>query len=217
MRKEIIGLLTLAMLSVASGLLAQDLPMKVKGGHQLGETAEQFFAEGHEKEMASACAAGDFKIVNRSDKRLAKRYGAELAEARQKAMDGKRVGYETKGDLSEIRTDTFTFDGSHLVGVKLLYSAPSAEFNYSGQSFQAIFAGVKQAYGPPTSESTTTIQDAYGASYLAHRELWVAPHAAILITEQPGPGGSTTLVAFTREEYDRTIAAGAPKPANPLE
>ena len=217
MRKKIIGLLTLAMFSVASGVLAQDLPMKVKGGHQLGETAEQFFAEGHEKEMLSACAAGDFKTVNRSDKRLAKGYCAELAEAHQQAMSGKRVGYQTSGDASEMRTDTFTFDGSHLVKVELLYSAPSAEFNYSGQSFEEIFAGVKQAYGPPTSEATTTIHDVYGVPYLAHRELWVAPHAAILITEQPGPGGSTTLVAFTRAEYDRTIAAGAPKPANPLE
>ena len=35
--------------------------------------------------------------------------------------------------------------------------------------------------------------------------------------EQPGRGGSTTVIAFTRAEYDRTIAAGAPKTANPLQ
>jgi len=61
------------------------------------------------------------------------------------------------------------------------------------------------------------VQDVYGVHYLAHREFWVMPHAAILITEQPGQGGSTTLVASTRAEYDRTMAAGAPKAANPLE
>lgn len=217
MRKKTIGLLTLAVLSLAGGLLAQQQPMKVKGGHQLGETSEQFFAEAHEKEMLSACAAGDFKSVNGSDKRAAKKYCTELAETRRQAVSGKRVGYQSGDDLSEMRTDTFTFDGGHLVKVELLYSVPSAEFNYRGQGFEEIFAGVKQAYGPPTSESTKPAQDAYGVRYVAHRELWIAPQAVILITEKPGPGGSTTLVAFTRAEYDRTMAGGAPKPANPLE
>jgi hypothetical protein len=45
----------------------------------------------------------------------------------------------------------------------------------------------------------------------------MAPQTAILITEQPGPGGSTTLVAFARAEYDHAVAAGEPKPINPLE
>ena len=216
MTKELIGLLTLAVLALASGVPAQEQPMNVKGGHPLGETAEQFFAEGHEKEVLSACA-GDFKSVNRSIKRQAKKYCDEVAAARQLAMGGKREEYQSGGDLSERRKDTFTFDGGHLVKVELLYSIPSAEFNYRGHSFEEIFAGVKQAYGPPTSESTQPTQDAYGVPYLAHRELWVAPHTAILISEQPGPGGLTTLVAFTRAEYDRTMAAGAPKPANPLE
>jgi hypothetical protein len=213
MRKEIIGPFTLAVLALASGVPAQEQPMKVKGGHQLGETAEQFFAEGHEKEVLSACAAGDFKSVNRSTKRQAKKYCGELADTRQLATSGKRGEYQSGGDLSEMRKDTFTFDAGHLVKVELLYSVPSAEFNYRGHSFEEIFAGIKQAYGPPTSESTKPTQDAYGVQYLAHRELWIAPHAAILITE----GGSTTLVAFTRAEYDRTMASGAPKPANPLE
>src|ERR1019366_9536304 len=167
MRIEIIGLLTLAVLSLDSGVLAQELPMKVKGGHQLGETAQQFFAEGHEKEMLSACAAGNFKELNKSGKRQAKQYCGELADARQQAMGGKRSEYKG-GDPSEVREDTFTFDGDHLVKVELLYSAPSVEFNYVGQGFEEIFAGVKQAYGPPTSESTKPIQDVYGVQYLAH-------------------------------------------------
>jgi hypothetical protein len=216
MGKEIIGLLTVAMLSVVSGVLAQELPMKVKGGHQLGETAEQFFAEGREQEVLSACATGNLKILNKSDRRQAKEYCGEVADARQQAMSGKRSEYKS-GDVSDMRTDTFTFDGGHLVRVELVFSNPSAEFNYRGHSFEDIFAGIKQAYGPPTTESTEPGQDVYGAPYLAHRELWVAPHAAVLITEQPGRDGSTTLTAFTRAEYDRTMAAGKPKPANPLE
>jgi hypothetical protein len=217
MRKEIIGLFTLAVLALATGVPAQDQPMKMKGGHQLGETAEQFFAEGQEKEALGACATGDFKGLDKTIRRQVKKDCDKLAETRQLTMDGKREDYQSGGDPSEMRKDTFTFDGGHLVKVELLYSIPSAEFNYRGLSFEKIFAGVKQAYGPPTSESTTPVQDTYGVPYPAHRELWVAPHAAILITEKPGPGGSTTLVAFTRAEYDRTMAAGPPKPANPLE
>ena len=213
MRKEMIGLLIVAMLSLSSDVLAQELPMRVKGGHQLGETAEQFFAEGHEKDVLSACATGDFKSVNSSGKRQAKKYCSELADTRQLAISGKRREYHSDGDPSEMRTDTFTFDGGHLVKVELLYSVPSAESNYSGHSFEEIFVGVKQAYGPPTSESTELKPDVFGMQLLAHRELWVAPHAAILITEQPWQR-TTTLVACTRAEYDRTMEA---KPANPLE
>src|SRR5271167_2022210 len=144
-----------------SGLFAQEQMMKVKGGHQLGETAEQFFAEGYEKDLLSACAAGDFKRVNKSSKRQLKKYCGELADARQQAMSGKRYDYEGGGDLSEMRMDTFTFDGDHLVKVELLFSAPGAEVNYRGQSFEEIFAGLKQAYGPPTSESTEPTKSAY--------------------------------------------------------
>jgi cation transport regulator ChaB len=216
MRKEVVGLLTLGVLWSAGGVLAQELPMKVKGGHQLGETAEQFFAEGHEKEVLSACAAGDFKFLKKSDKRQAKKYCGEVTDARQQAMSAERSEYKT-GDDSDKRADTFTFDGGRLAKVELLFSAPSAEFNYRGHTFADIFAGTKQAYGPPTTESTSPMQDVYGVPYLAHRELWVAAHAAIIITEKPGRDGSTTLVALTRAEYDRTIAAGPPKVANPLE
>ena len=215
MKKEIIALLTLAVLLLAMDAPAQEQPIKVKGGHQLGEPAVQFFAEGPEKEALSACAAGDFKGANRSTKRLLKNHCHELTDTRQLAMGGKRVEYSSGGDPSELRTDTFTFDGGHLVKVELLYSFPSAEFNYLGLSFEQIFAGVKQAYGLPTSENSQPMQDSYGVPHVAHRELWVASQAAILIIEQPGEGGSTTLIASTRSEYDRTVAAG--KPANPLE
>jgi len=215
MRKAI-GISTLAVFSLATRLFAQDLPVKVKGGHELGETSEQFFAEGREKTVLSACTAGNFKIMNKSDRAEAKRYCGEVSNARQQAMSGKRSEYKS-GEVSELRTDTFTFDGGHLVKVELLYAAPSAESNYAGQTFEQILAGAKQTFGPPTSESTKPVQDVYGASYVAHHELWVAPHAAILILEQPGPGGSTTVDAFTREEYDRTMVGDAPKPVNPLE
>jgi hypothetical protein len=216
MMSGIPGLLTFIVFSVANGALAQEQIRKVNNGHQLGETAEQFFTEGYEKQVLSACAAGDFKGVNRSNKRELKKYCGEMAETRQQAMSGKRFEYKG-GNLSEMRVDTFTFDGGHLIKVELTFSAPSAEANYRGQSFEEIFAALRQTYGPPTSERTEPTKDAYGVEYLAHRELWEAPNTAMILIELPGSGGSTTLVAFTRAEYDRTMAGGAPQPTNPLQ
>jgi hypothetical protein len=216
MRDQIAGRLAITLLLVAGSALAQEPPMKVKGGHQLGETGDQFFAEGREKEVLNACATGDLKILTKPEKREARKYCAEVGDARKEAISGKRSEYKS-GDVSDMRTDVFTFDGGHLVKVELLYPAPSAEVNYRGHSFEDIFAGIKQTYGLPTSESTSPVQDVYGVPYLAHRELWIATQGVILITELPGRGGSTTLSAFTRGEYDRTTAAGPAKPANPLE
>jgi hypothetical protein len=215
-RAVLLVFLAWVLLVLTRGALAQDQLMKVKGGHQLGETAAQFFAEGYEKQMLGACATGDFKSVNKSSRRELKKYCADLDDARQQAVSGKRYDYKGDGDLTEMRTDTFTFNGGRLVKVELIYSAPNAEVNYRGQKFDNIFAGVKQAYGPTTSETTEPAKNAYGVEYVAHRELWLLPGNAILITERPGPDGSTTLEAFTRAEYDRTRAA-AGKPANPLE
>jgi len=217
MIRKIIGLLALADLFLACGAFAQTLPMKVKGGHVLGETAEQFFGEGREKDLFSACAEKDYKSVTEGDKRLAKKYCSELADARQQATGGKRCAYQTAGDPSELRTDTFTFADGHLVNVQLIYAAPSAESNNRGQAFTQIFETIRQAYGPPKTENTSPVRDAYGIQYVAHREFWVSPDAAILIAETPGPGGSTTVIAYTRAEYDRMQAAGASKAANPLE
>lgn len=215
MWKELIGLIFLAVFAIR--VPGQVQPMKVKGGHQLGETAEQFFAEGQEKEALSACATGRFKNLDKLIRPQVKKDCDELDGTRQRAMNNKREEYQGVGDPSEMRKDTFTFDGGHLVKVELLYASPSAEFNYRGQSFKEILAGVTEPNGPPTGESTKPTQDAYGVPYVAHRELWLTPQTAILISEQPGPGGSTNLVVFTRAEYDRSMAAGAPKSANPLE
>ncbi len=215
--REITGLLALAVLLTPGATPGQTLPMKVKGGHVLGETAEQFFGEGREKDLLSACAAKDYKSVTEVDKRLAKKYCSELADARQQATNGKRCAYQTAGDPTELRTDTFTFADGHLVNVQLIYAAPSAESNNRGQAFDQIFETIRQAYGAPKTENTSPVRDAYGIQYVAHREIWESADAAILINEAPGPGGSTTVIAYTRAEYDRMKAAGASKAANPLE
>jgi hypothetical protein len=222
MLKEIIPVVQLAaLLAIASGFSAGPLPaqesmLKVKGGHELGETAQQFFSEGFEKQALAACTSGDYRGIDKGNKREMKKYCSSLADGRQEALRGKRFDYTGGGDLTEYRTDTFTFDGGHLVKVELVYSAPSAETNYHGQSFEQLFAGMKSAYGPPTNETTKVVRNTYGVEYTAHHELWLSPQAALIVNEQPGENGSTTIDAFTRAEYDRSMAAGAPKPDNPL-
>jgi hypothetical protein len=196
---------------------AQDQMLNVKGGHRLGETAVQFFDEGFEKQALGACATGDYKGIDKANRRELKKYCAELAQARQQATSGIRYEYKGGGDLTEFRTDTFTFDAAHLVRVEFVFATPNAEGNYRGESFDQIFAGLKQAYGPPAREGTETVRNIYGVSYVAHRELWLTPEAAILITEQPGESGSTTLAAFSRAEYDRTMTGLLPKSSNPLQ
>jgi hypothetical protein len=51
MRRQMIPLISLAAVSLAGTVLAQEQMMKVKGGHELGEAAEQFFADGREKDV----------------------------------------------------------------------------------------------------------------------------------------------------------------------
>lgn len=220
MRREALGLIVLFLLAGAGGAAGQDRAvdeaLRVKGGHVLGETAEQFFSEGFEKDALSACKAGDYKSLALPSKRKLKGYCRDLADDRDEALSGKRSEYKGGGDTSELREDTYTFDGGRLVKMELVFTAPSAEMNYRGQSFQKLFEATRQSYGPPTSETTAPVQDTYGARYVAHREVWRMPQGAILITEKPGPGGSTMLAAFTRAEYDRVEAAAA-KGTNPLQ
>ncbi len=224
MRRRWIGPIMLAVVLAFAGLVgangtgrAQDLPMKVKGGHELGETAEQFFSEGHEKDLFRECASGDFKALNKQTKRLAKAYCAELTDTREKATSGKRTEYKISGETAELRKETFTFDGGHLVRVAVAYVTPNPESNNKGRSFEEIFDGVKETYGPPTSEGTQTIQSAYSLQQILHRAAWIAPHVAVLVVEQPSPEASIVVTACTRAEFDRMGAEGKPKIGNPIE
>src|ERR1700684_1392100 len=105
MKRELVGLFLIA--GLAGGARAQDLPMKVKGGHELGETAEQFFGEGSEKAALDACAAGNFKSLKKATKRLAKEYCAELTATRDKATSGKHTEYKAAGGPAGVWPHTF--------------------------------------------------------------------------------------------------------------
>ena len=193
------------------------------GGHLLGQTAEQFFSEGSVGDMLRACQGRDWKSVSQLSKNLghvsktnAKDYCAKEMLAKQQATSGRRVEYEGRGDEETMRADTFTFDGGHLVKIDMVYVAPSANIEgYRPKSFGELFAGLREAYGPPSKSYTEPVLNAYGVKYDAHRAVWMGNQDVISIIEQPGEEGRTEIIAETLAEYNR--AAQAPKTANPLQ
>ncbi len=192
------------------------------GGHLLGQTAEQFFSEGSVRDMLRACQGRDWKSVSQLSKNVghasktdAKNYCANEKLAKQQATSGTRLEYNGRGDEATMRTDTFTFDGGHLVKIDMVYIAPIANAEgYHPKSFGELFAGLREAYGPPSKSYSESMLNAYGVKYDAHRALWMGNQDVISIIEQPGEEGRTEIIAETLAEYNR--AAQAPKTANPL-
>jgi hypothetical protein len=209
-------------LVLGNAISAQEQPRQVKGdGHLLGETAEQFFAEGHVGDVLRACQAGDWKSVARlfnvdhSSKINAKDICVALVAAKQQAVSGARLEYKGLGDKDARRTDTFTFDDRHLVKIDMVYEAAIADIEgFHPKSFDELFAGLQEAYGAPTKTYTEPLQNAYGVRYEAHRALWMGEDNVISIIERPGGNGWTEIIAATLAEYHR--AAKAPKTENPL-
>jgi len=98
----------------------------------------------------------------------------------------------------------------------MVYVAPSATIEgYRPKSFGELFAGLREAYGPPSKSYSEPVLSAYGVKYDAHRAMWMGNQDVISIMEQPGEGGRTEIIAETLAEYNR--AAQAPKTANPLQ
>jgi hypothetical protein len=217
MRKQTVGTIMLAALSVATSLGAQEDPLKVRGGHRLGETVDQFFSEGREKDVLAACSPSALKDLDRSAKRKAKDICEDVKDTRTKASTGKHTELKPAADTKNQIADTYTFEGGHLVKVELIYTAPNIQNNYTGRTYEDISTTMKQSYGPPTVAKNDETQDAYGVQYETHREMWLTPQAAILVTEKPGQRATTTIVAFTRAEYDRTMDGFNPKTTNPLQ
>ena len=202
---------------------AQEQLRQLKGdGHVLGETAEQFYSEGHAGDMLRACEAGDWKSVSHiskeaghSSKINAKDICATQVDARQQATSGARLEYEGGTDKYAMRTDKFTFDGGHLVKMDMVYKAPIANVQgYHPKSFAELFAGLQEAYGAPTKTSIEPVLNAYGVRSDAHRAIWIGEENVINIIERPGEDGWTEIVAATLAEYNRE--AQAPKTMNPL-
>ena len=198
-------------------------PRELRGdGHLLNETAEQFFSEGFVGDMLRVCQQRDWKSVRQLSKNAgqvsktnAKDYCAKVELAKQQATSGTRLEYNGRGDEETIRTDTFTFDGGHLVKIDMVYSAPIANIEgYHPKSFSELFAGLQEAYGPPSKSYSEPMQSAYGAKYDARRAVWMGNQDVISIIEQRGEDSRTEVIAETPPEYNR--AAQAPKAANPL-
>ena len=198
----------------------QDQPRELRGdGHLLGETAEKFFSESFVGEMLRACQASDWKTVSKNvgheSKIKAKDYCAKEKLAKQQATSGTRLEYNGRGDEETMREDTFTFDNDHLVKIDMAYVAPVANIEGSHpKSYGELFAGLQEAYGPPSKSYSEPIQNAYGVKYEAPRAVWVGNHDIVSIIEEPGKGGRTKIIAETLAEYNRS--AQEPKTPNPL-
>ena len=194
------------------------------GGHTLGEPAEQFFSEGFAGEMQQACDKQDWKTVRQlardGSKSKVKDVCASEKLAKQQAISGARLEFSGPGDAQTLRTDTFIVDGGHLVKIQMLYAGSSATLEGDHpKSFGELFAGLQEAYGPPTKSYTEPVSNVYGVKSQAHRAFWITEQDAITLIEQPGyktgDEGSTQLIAETIAEYNR--AAKTPKAANPLQ
>lgn len=200
---------------------SQDQPREVKGdGHLLGETAEQFFSEGFVGDMLRACQASDWKTVSKkvshTTKTNAKDYCAKEKLAKQEAASGKRLEYNGRGDEETMRTDTFTFDGGHLVKIDMAYISPVANIEgFHPKSYGELLAGLQEAYGPPSKSYTEPMLNAYGVKYEAPRAVWMGSHDMITIIEQPGQQARTKIIAETLAEYNHS--SQAPKTPNPLQ
>jgi hypothetical protein len=210
-------------LLISASLFAQEQPRELRGGgHLLGETAGQFFSEGVVGDTLRACQRKDWKSVSQlfkyagdASKAYAKDYCAKEKLAQQQATSGTRLEYDGPGDEETMRRDTFTFDGGRLIKIDMVYLASSANMEgYRPKSFDELFAGLREAYGPPSKSYAEPGQNAYGVKYDAHRAVWMGNQDVISITEKPGDDGRTEIIAETLAEYNR--AAQAPKAPNPL-
>jgi hypothetical protein len=213
MRKELIDFALVVLFSLAQ---APSVSVKVEN-HLLGESAEHFFSEGHEGEILTACAAGDFAKGNRLSKKLAKEYCAWLSSVRQRLVSGESGKYADGLSTDDTKTTNYVFMTGKFVAAEIIFTAPDATNNCRGEAFAEIFAGLKGTYGPPTSETLVPYQNVYGVHFERHQELWLAESYAIQTDEQPGASGWTSVNVWTREEYDKLKSEKATKPpSNPL-
>jgi hypothetical protein len=206
-------------LILCASAFSQDQPRELRSdGHLLGETAEQFFSEGFVGDTLRACQASDWKTVSKNvgHKTNAKDYCAKEKVAKQQATSGTRLEYDGHGDEETMRVDTFTFDGGHLVKFEMAYIAPVANTEgFHPKSYGELFAGLEEAYGPPSKSYTEPVLNTYGVKYEAPRAVWMGNHDIITIIEQPGQDARTRIIAETLAEYNRS--SQAPKTPNPLQ
>jgi hypothetical protein len=212
MPTELMSLTLAALLSLAQ---AASVQVKVES-HSLGESAEQFFSESKEGVMLNACATKDFGKMNRTIKKSAKEYCASLSNIRQRMVGGESGDYKDELSTDDTKTTTYIFAAGKLVAAEILFIAPDPANNNQGKSCADIFSGLKGTYGQPTSETVLPYQNAYGASFERHQNLWLTETYAIQMDEQPGAHGWTKVNVSTRAVYDKKKTESVKPPENPL-
>lgn len=213
MRKELMNVTLVALFSVV-----QAAPIQVKvENHLLGETAEQFFTEGHEGVLLNACGTKDFRKVNHSIRETAKEYCAWLSDLRQRMVGGENGIYKDELSADDTKTTTYVFAAGKFVAAEILFVAPDSANNNQGKPFAEILSGLKGTYGAPTSQTIVPYHNVYGVLFDRHQNLWLTESYVIQMDEQPGAHGWTKVNVSTRELYDKQKTESVTKPPpNPL-
>lgn len=213
MRKELMNVTLVAFFSVA-----QAAPVQVKvENHLLGETAEQFFTEGHEGVLLNACGTKDFRKVNHLIRETAKEYCAWLSNLRQRMVGGENGSYKDELSADDTKTTTYVFAAGKFVAAEILFVAPDSANNNQGKPFAEILSGLTGTYGAPTSETIVPYHNVYGVLFDRHQNLWLSESYVIQMDERPGAHGWTKVNVSTRELYDKQKTESVTKPPpNPL-
>ena len=116
MSTELTSFILVVLFSLTQG------PVQVKvEKHLLGESAEQFFSEGSEGVLLSACAAKDFRKIDRSIRKAAKEYCVRLSGVRQRTVSGENVNYKDELSSDDTKTTTYTFAGGKFVAAEIFF------------------------------------------------------------------------------------------------
>ena len=197
--------------------LTQVTPVQVKvEKHLLGEAAEQFFSEGSEAVLLSACATKDFGKISRSIKKTAKEYCAWLSNVRQRMVGGESGDYKDELSADDTKTTAYMFAAGKFVAAEILFISPDPANNNQGKAFGEILSGLKGTYGEPTSETILPYRNLYGVTFDRHQVLWLTESYAIQMDEQPGAHGWTRVNVSTRVLYDKKKTESVKPPRNPL-
>ena len=118
--------------------------------------------------------------------------------AEQQATSGTRLEYDGHGDEQTMRTDTFTFDGGHLVKIDMVYVGSTRTFRrISSEVVWRAIRRTARSLRTAVEKFSEPVLNAFGVKYDAHRAIWLGNQNVISIIEQPGEDGRTEIIAET--------------------
>ena len=145
----------LASISTVNTCGAQGIQPTTIKGHEIGESAEDFFSKAGHSELLTTCQ----EKKQKPDKKT--------CEAVRGALAGMRV--ETT-DPKWKRTDSAILSGRKLVRVHMTFALPMAE----------VLPDLENKYGKASSFSVEKSQNGYGATWEVGRAFWDMPDGTVI-------------------------------------